>query len=673
MNTKHLLRAALAALVLSAAVWAQDDPYAAVARFDGQQRAGLNAVRDLVVAAGTDKAKTAEIETKLVAALGTTGATDEGRQELCRFLWQVASEASVPAVAKLLTDPKTTAIGCYALIGNPSAIASKALRDALPTATGRARIDLVDTIGRRADNQGVPLLAPLASDADAELRSAALSALGRIGTPEAAKALLAVKPQDLMVANARIACAAALAKAGRRADAEAIYLALVPAGQPNPTRAAALRGLAEVKSAKALDLAIAGLKDASLPVRQVAAKLAALLPDKTTAARYRAVYKELPADAQFAVLGAFADRGDAAAGPLALDALASDDEAVRAVAMVVASAAGSADLVEPLVALGIANPGQGRAVRQTLARFRGTAADAKMLEVLAKGTPEQVAFIVAPVCDRGLRGALPTLLKLVTGEDGRVARAAIAGLPRVCQPGDLDQLAATLAAVTDEATRDNLTTAILTVARRGDSASMTKLVTESLGKFTPAQRVALIGLLPGLGTDGALAALLAATKSTDEAVRLAAVEALALDWEDARAVATLIEVAQATTDADLAATALEGAVRLAGRDEQMPGEDRVALLAKVLPLAKDADLKRAVLTQLRRCRVAAAMDLAAKLLDDPQVFLEAAGCVVNLAGEQKVGQKVLPAVKGDATTAALRKVIEQAKDDGLKAQARKLL
>ena len=69
MNTKHLLRAALAALVLSAAVWAQDDPYAAVARFDGQQRAGLNAVRELVVAAGTDKAKTAEIETKLVAAL----------------------------------------------------------------------------------------------------------------------------------------------------------------------------------------------------------------------------------------------------------------------------------------------------------------------------------------------------------------------------------------------------------------------------------------------------------------------------------------------------------------------------------------------------------------------------------------------------------------------------
>lgn len=663
----------LAMLAVMLPARAQDDPFAAAARFDGQKRACLLAVRDQVNAAGTDRAKLAEVEAKLIAALSTAEATPEGLQEICRFLWIAGGEACVLPVAKLLADPKTADMARYTLQANPSAIAGKALRDAAASASGAAKVGLVNSIGQRADAAATALLTPLADDANADLRSAALWALGRIGTIEAAKALTSARTQDLANAQARALCAERLAAAGKTADAEKLYLALTAAGTPSAAKAAALRGLALVKSTKALDLAIAGLKDENLHVRQVAAKLASLLADKTTAQRYREAYPSLSADAQFAVLGAFADRGDPAAGPLALDALKTTDPAMRAVAMVVASAAGTPELVEPLVAIALADAGQARAVRDTLARFKGTAADPAMLALLTKGTPEQSAFIVAPICDRGIRSALPALLEILRGKDVKLAKAVVAGLPRVCQPGDLAALLQTLLAAPDKGVRDSLTTQILTVARRAEPAAATKAVTDLLAKAPTEQRVTLVGMLPGLGTDAALAALVAATKDADAEVRAAAVDALAGEWDDARALAPLLELVKTSTDADLVATALDGAVSKVAADDKLSGDDRVKLLAQILPLAKEAGTKRAIITQLRGCRVAAAVEMAAGLLDDAKVFTEAAGCVIYLAAEQKVGNRQLAAVKGPSTTAALRKVIDLAKDEGLKAQAGKLL
>ena len=74
---------------------------------------------------------------------------------VCRELSIAGTEASVPALASMLTDEKVSDIARYALERIPGAAVDDALRKALPKAKGNAEVGIINTLGVRGDKKAL--------------------------------------------------------------------------------------------------------------------------------------------------------------------------------------------------------------------------------------------------------------------------------------------------------------------------------------------------------------------------------------------------------------------------------------------------------------------------------------------------------------------------------------
>jgi HEAT repeat protein len=226
-----------------------DTPFAALEAFDwGGDAAPFKAIDDAVIAAHGDAALRGDLERRLTEVLGP-GTSRAAREYACRKLSMIATAASVPAIAALLPDENESHMARFALerIGAPEA--ADAIRKALGTVPANLKIGMISSLAARGDAACVSMLVPLLA-AEASVAKAAAGALGTIHTSEAVQALAAAKPAadvEPAVIDARLACAEALLRQGRPAEALAIYksIAAAAAGQPAGRLAelAATRGI----------------------------------------------------------------------------------------------------------------------------------------------------------------------------------------------------------------------------------------------------------------------------------------------------------------------------------------------------------------------------------------------------------------------------------------------
>ncbi len=206
----------------------------------------LNLINDAVVATHGNAAARHELEVRLVEVL-KSGVSRAAKDYVCRTLTVIGTAESVPALAALLADKDLSHMARYALERIPAAEAAQAMRDALPKLSGTLKVGIIGSLGVRGDTASVPALATLLGAADPAVARSAAIALGMIGNAEAAKTLTEVKPADadvkLIVVDARLACAERYVVAGKKAEAAAIYEALVGSGQPKHVRVAATHGM----------------------------------------------------------------------------------------------------------------------------------------------------------------------------------------------------------------------------------------------------------------------------------------------------------------------------------------------------------------------------------------------------------------------------------------------
>jgi hypothetical protein len=162
------------------------DPWEECARLEyGADRSYAWTVREQVIA--TPPEGRARIEDKLLKSLATSGRTEAGLAFLGQMLAMVASAKSVPALAPLLRDPKTTEAARYALERVTGPDADAAFREALASLTGPAKAGLIGSIGVRGDTSAKSALAALKDDAKepALVREAATHALERLAHAKA--------------------------------------------------------------------------------------------------------------------------------------------------------------------------------------------------------------------------------------------------------------------------------------------------------------------------------------------------------------------------------------------------------------------------------------------------------------------------------------------------------
>ena len=110
----------------------------------GDSREALSRVAELVTASYDFPSIRLQLEKQFVMVL-ESNATPECKEFICRQLWIIGTDVSVPVLAEMLLDETTSDMARYALENNPSPMAGKAFRDALESAQGKALIGVINS------------------------------------------------------------------------------------------------------------------------------------------------------------------------------------------------------------------------------------------------------------------------------------------------------------------------------------------------------------------------------------------------------------------------------------------------------------------------------------------------------------------------------------------------
>jgi type 1 glutamine amidotransferase/HEAT repeat protein len=635
---------------------------------------------------------------RLTAVATNPAATRLARQRACELLARAGDDETVAALAPLLADDSMANPARTTLQALATPDARAALRAALDRADGEPLIGLINALSELRDEGSVDALARLARGNDKSAATAAIDALGTIGTPDAARAMEALPPP---MANqpatqlARLRAADALGQfeipAWRAIAGKALfvdwlhpspprmafetYRDLSRPDAPMAIRSAALRGLAMTErgdfAGRALDLLDAPDPALGRAARQILIDLPG--PDSTRAIA-RQLWRRrdrLSTSSQAQALAVLGARGDAAARPVVLDFMRADEtpDGARAAAIAALETVGDArDIPELLRGIG-AGSESGRAAYLSVVRMPGEAVEAAILERLPHAKPAGMACCLQLLRDRRAYQTVPVAREYVNHANEEVAWRAIQAVGTLGEPGDVATLASALASAPSEKLRQTSIESLVERIRwlddpgagvgelgqilNDDDAALADAVTSPV---TPRQyRMDLVNVVAQVGSEAAVAALAGQLDATDPSVRDASVRGLAAMDVQSAAPILLTLACEAETPAQRV-LALRGFIRLAGLPDAGEPTGRIERYRAAWELASAADEKRQIVAGLQSVGSPAALEMLAIRIDDPDVSHEAALAVFALT-ESPNPDAMPPAAARQALEAAAEKAL----------------
>ena len=584
------------------------------------------AVDGLVRRASGSQERRQALERALIGLLEVK-ATAMCRRRVCEWLSEVGTPASVPVLARLLTDEELREPARFALERIPGDEAAAALRQAVAIAKGDARRGLVNSIGARRDRVAVPELVKLAGDPDVATASVAISAVGRIGGPDAVAYLAGATGlaggAEQARADAYLACGERLAAEGRKRQAETIFASMLADGQPDRVRVAALRGLVRVNPDTAATRVLSFLAGANAPLRSAAAQLAGEIPGGDVTATAAERLPSLPVDAQLVLLPALARRGDGKAVNAVASLTESKDESVRVASVRALGVLGGTHHLPHLVALAAAGGGVGKAAAESLAGLSGDGMDSAIIAAARAGESAHRVAAVGSLAARGATAAVPALLDLAGDADGAVRAAVAAALGKLAGGGELPKLVALVAGARDGTGRKALAEALARAAgRTPDANAAAGPVVAGLSSADPEVSVSLLGVLRRIGGDKAVAAIGQRLEDQSADVRKAAIQALADCQTSAPRVQLLKAAAEDASEVNRV-LALRGFVKQVAAFPDTPPEKAAGWLVRAMAVATRPDEKKTILACLPSFVCDASIELAERCLTEETLRAEA--------------------------------------------------
>jgi HEAT repeat protein len=673
MKSTRWILAALMIMLMSMSAMAQDDPFVLIKSYDFQNRQPAYDINKMIHDNLGDKAKLAEIEKKLAAILADPQADPAAKQEVCKMLWQIGTKISVPILSKMLYNPDLSNNARFALERDLDPSAGKALRIAMVKTSGTMQVGIINSVGDRGDPLAVGELKKLAGSKNALVSQASIAALGKIPTSAALDSLLTISRKNPMADQAVVGCADRIANLGELAKAWKAFQVMAQNGKPSEVRVAAIRGLIATHSPQALKIAMEGLKSDDGYVQVSCAHLIGFDKNPQFTAKSLAVWPDLTAHLQAVMLTALAERSEMSAAGLVMKALKSDDPELRMAGINSVPPLHAAEAV-PILANFVTKGGdEGQSARNALIMLPGAEGEKMILNLTKEGTPPVRAALLGLLAERPTASTKAYLMEAARGSEPQSAAAALNVLAQMGGPQDMDSLVKILVTTDNDNVRDSAQSAVVAVAQRMDNhdQAAAPLLTAYDSASSPA-KISVIGALAQIGGAKALDSLIKDTQSSDADIKQAAVSSLADTWSDSRPLSTLMGIAINDSSKSMRVMAVRGALRLIKQDEGLNADQKVNMIGEIMRIAERPEEKWQALSVLRDCRTDSAVQLASKSLDDPNLFSEAADTILYLAAPQKNGNTQLPAVKSDAMSAALDKIIQLTKDDNQKALAQKL-
>lgn len=594
--------ALLVLMLVAAAATVRADNYSDLTAYDfGKPGELTKTITDEVQSAKPEQR--AAIEAKLLAAAAKPEATFACKNFVADMLRVVGSKAAVPVVAPWLGDPKTANLATLALQGLKDAEVIEGLEKALPEAKGDVKLGILQALAARQDNKILAELSAMAKSEDAKTQLAAFEAIALCATPEAVTSLQALPTKGKFAPlrnQALIACAYQLLKAGKKAEAQAIFVDLSQKVKKPELVVAVTNGLIAVGGPEALPAVVKALSDQRAFVAIRAANAACRLKGKEVTAALTEALPKAPAPVQVALLRTLRERKDKAAFAAVKEAMAAQDEAVKSEAVRACETLGDASVVEPLLQLASGDGAPAKAAQEVLGRINQPGINEALLKQLDSTKPEVVGAAANMLAARGDKQALPKLLTLTQSTDRKMRQAtldsasAFVGIDQI--PALMEQLAKA-----QQGDRDRLSH-LLWVAAKGINPKEKRF--ETLWTAAPADskgsRVAILTLAPSAGGDAVLKIVSAQSQSTDTEVKDAALRAL-FGWQDDSAAKQTLEVLKTTEKLNyrvLAARAL--ARQLTDKKAKTPAKKREEMLREALTKLERPEDKQIIQSALEK-------------------------------------------------------------------------
>jgi HEAT repeat protein len=575
----------------------------------------------------------ADEEQDLIATIKSTAGAPE-KCAACVRLRIVGTTSSVPALAALLGEERTSQAARYALEGMPFPEAVVAMRQALGQTSGLIEAGLIDSLGWRRDAAAVPLIAPLLSGTDTAVASSAASALGKIGSKEAIAALTAVRDTappavQRVVLESLAQCAERLLAGGDANGAKAIYRSLFTPKFPEAIRIAAWRGLVLADAGHRTDLVTTALSGKDRPLQLAALKVLRELNDQRVVKACLREWKALPADCQLAVLDARVKIG-AGALPAVRTATKSPYLSVRVAAWKAFGDLGDASAIPALAKAAAAGETAERdAAHETLERLNGPGVREALLKDLAKSAAPEKAVLLTVLGDRSDTAAANVLLQYATAQSEPVRLAALESLRKIAVADTLVPLLKIAAKSKSDADCEPVIKALEAVCRASrDKDQATRSVLETLGSCQAAERHRLLPLLAELATPAALEAAQAAAGDSDPEVAKEAVRVLSR-WPNAAPAGRLLDLARTSANSTLQVLALRGCIEVVAQESD--ATQRFAILQQARVAAKRPDEKKQALGQIGQIPTPEALQVVLADLADADLADEAGLAAVTIA------------------------------------------
>ena len=347
--------------------------------------------------------------------------------------------------------------------------------------------------------------------------------------------------------------------------------------------------------------------------------------------RFAAQLPKLPPDAQVGLLRALADRGDKAARPAVLEALRSSREApVRLAAMNALGWLGERDDLRTLIELlAEGSKAEQEAARASLVRIRGEGVSTAIAAEMKQASPPLRVALIEVLASRRALDTIPDLLNAAIDDHSKVRAAAMTALGEIASAEHISGMVRGVLKTEPGAERDAAEKAVMFVAGRiPDSDKRADPLLTSMQQIDETDRITLLPTLGRVGGTNALKAVEAAIAEPE--THDAGIRALTY-WPNASVADRLIELAKSDEHDGHRAMALAALIRVAPLPDGRPDAERLALVGKVMEMAKTDEQRRLMLRRASAIRTVETLRYILPYLDQPTYAEQAAESIVELA------------------------------------------
>lgn len=607
-------------------------------------------------------------------------ATDaEIKTFLINRLQEVGRDDAVPTLAKYLGDDKLGPHASAALERIATPAATDALNKALPAATSGVRVSIIKSLGMLRSAASVEEIAKSLNTDDASLKFTAAWALANLGSDRSMDVLNGYVKNGTGYERGKalswmLLAAQRQAEAGRTDDCvrtcKSVMGIVEKGGAGVNVAGAVLHVLAKAQGEAALNDLLEAAGSDHPQYRNAALDAAKSIKGSATTAKFVERLKGLSPAAKIDLLNFLARRGDASARPAILQAVKDEDANVRVAALTALVALGRDEAIPALVdRVTTDKPEVAKPATELLSRIPGDKPLAAAADALPSAPPKAKVALLELLAARGAKAQKDAVLKQTADADASVRTAALKAAEKVAGESDAPRLVEILASAQDPSEASAALRASTAAASHGaDPEKRADPFLAALAKATGQKRSLLERGLAKVGGKRALDAVLADVKSNDAKVREGAIDALA-EWQDAAAIAPLLDVARSASDPSLQVTALRGAIDVA-KAAKLPDADKAAAYAQAMSAAKRPEERKMILGALGNEKGQPYFDVAVTALDQPGVEAEASLATIKTALPPARNQ---PGLKGPKVVEGLKRAVEHCPDANLKDDANRYL